>query len=94
MKLWIPTHLVTNYSAKIVSVLIKTELFCSLRYVQQLGTTGSPRPLVTRPVKWSVNLLQVTTSAFIIFTPKDWTNRDSYLASCFTYSSSDFKTPP
>jgi hypothetical protein len=33
--------------------------------------TSSPRLLVTRPAKLSVNLLPVTTSSFILFTPKD-----------------------
>jgi hypothetical protein len=33
--------------------------------------TSGPRPLVTRLAKLFVNLLQITTSSFILFTAKD-----------------------
>jgi hypothetical protein len=45
--------------------------------VNQRGPAGGPRatsgqrPLVIRPAKLFVNLLLVTTSSFIFFTPKD-----------------------
>jgi hypothetical protein len=64
--------------------------------LKQRGQTGhprdisDPRPHVTRPTKLFFNLLLVTTSFFIVFTPKDFKRkcRVFYFVCCFTYKCS------
>jgi hypothetical protein len=94
-----------------MATAVLTETLENLQYLMQLipkspiqhGPTGSSRaasdlrPLVTRHMKLFVNLLLVTISSFIFFSPKDLKSHASYLICCFTYSdthATDFKTLP
>lgn len=47
--------------------------------IGRVRATSGPRPLVTTPAKWFLNLLVVITSLFIFFTPKDPKNRKAAL---------------
>jgi hypothetical protein len=53
-------------------------MFVYTKRIYQRGATGglraatsAPRPVITMSAKLFVNLLRVTTSSFILFTPKD-----------------------
>jgi hypothetical protein len=60
--------------------------------------TSGPRPLVTRPAKLFVNLLLVTISSFVFFTPKDVKKIVILISSAALRTSAthatDFKTLP